>query len=127
MERGISKVFAVFVNNLPLKADSRWIAKVFNRFGKVVDVFVPKKRSRWGRKIGFVRFGSLVEARRAIWNLNGVFFLDYKIGVNLARFNPRNTYWRKVEVHNDSASKTAHNIVLGNRNIEKDDQQKSYM
>ncbi|XVF13782.1 hypothetical protein REPUB_Repub08aG0237200 [Reevesia pubescens] len=90
-------VTTIFVNNLPQKASSSWVAKVFRKFGKIVDVFISQKRSRWGKKIGFVRFRSLGEAKRAIWNLNEVFFLDQKIGVNLARFNPRNTYWKRTD------------------------------
>ncbi|XVF14828.1 hypothetical protein REPUB_Repub09cG0095000 [Reevesia pubescens] len=88
--------FTVFVNNLPDKANSNWLATVFQSFGKVLDVFIPEKRSRWGRRFGFVMFETIWEAKRAIWNLNGVFFLENKIGVNMARVTPRNMFWKKV-------------------------------
>ncbi|XVF38373.1 hypothetical protein REPUB_Repub20aG0095900 [Reevesia pubescens] len=93
----LPKVFTVFVNNLPQRANQRWLSTIFQKFGRVVDVFIPLKRSKWGKKIAFVRFGSLNDANRAILNLNGVFFLDHKIGVNMARFNPRKEFWRKRE------------------------------
>ncbi|XVF00347.1 hypothetical protein REPUB_Repub03eG0277400 [Reevesia pubescens] len=93
----LPKVFTVFVNNLPQRANQRWLSTIFQKFGRVVDVFIPLKRSKWGKKIAFVRFGSLNDANRAILNLNGVFFLDHRIGVNMARFNPRKEFWRKRE------------------------------
>ncbi|XVF30435.1 hypothetical protein REPUB_Repub16aG0057200 [Reevesia pubescens] len=94
--------FIVFVNNLPNKANSNWLATVFQRFRKVLDVFIPEKKSRWGKRFGFVRFETIWEAKRAIWNLNGVFFLENKIGVNMARFTPRSMFWKKVVRNRES-------------------------
>ncbi|XVF28383.1 hypothetical protein REPUB_Repub15cG0024900 [Reevesia pubescens] len=91
-------VFTVFVNNVPPKVHWRWLRRVFQRFGKVVDVFIPKKRNRMGSKMGFVRFKSVSEARNAQRQLNGVWFLDYRITVNFAIYNPRRSYWRKTGV-----------------------------
>ncbi|XVF31684.1 hypothetical protein REPUB_Repub17cG0013000 [Reevesia pubescens] len=91
------EVFTVFVNNLPQRATVNWVAKVFQKFGKIEDVFILFKKSRWGRRIGFVRFSSLADARRAVWNLNGVWFLDQKIGVNLEKYKPRKAFWRKSD------------------------------
>ncbi|XVE93783.1 hypothetical protein REPUB_Repub01dG0224600 [Reevesia pubescens] len=96
------QVFTVFVNNLPQEANPSWVTTVFQRFGRVVDVFLPKNRSRWGRKFGFVRYISLTDAKMAIWNLNGAFFLENKIGVNMARFNPRSMFWKKMDFNNES-------------------------
>ncbi|XVF38856.1 hypothetical protein REPUB_Repub20aG0138100 [Reevesia pubescens] len=89
-------VFTVFVNNVPPKVHWRWLKRVFQRFGNVVDVFIPKKRNRMGSKMGFVRFQSVSEARNAQRQLNGVWFLDYRIRVNFAIYNPRRNYWRKI-------------------------------
>ncbi|XVF38859.1 hypothetical protein REPUB_Repub20aG0138400 [Reevesia pubescens] len=91
-------VFTVFVNNVPPKVHWRWLRRVFQRFGNVVDVFIPKKRNRMGSKMGFVRFQSVSEARNAQRQLNGVWFLDYRIRVNFAIYNPRRNYWRKMGV-----------------------------
>ncbi|XVE92512.1 hypothetical protein REPUB_Repub01dG0103700 [Reevesia pubescens] len=51
-----------------------------------------------GSKMGFVRFQSVSEARNAQRQLNGVWFLDYRIRVNFAIYNPRRNYWRKMGV-----------------------------
>ncbi|XVF23991.1 hypothetical protein REPUB_Repub13aG0087900 [Reevesia pubescens] len=39
----------------------------------------------------------LGEAKLAAQKLNGAWLLDFHIGVNLARFNARSDYWRKVD------------------------------
>ncbi|XVE97993.1 hypothetical protein REPUB_Repub03eG0067000 [Reevesia pubescens] len=51
-----------------------------------------------GSKMGFVRFKSVSEARNAQRQLSGVWFLDYRIRVNFAIYNPRRNYWRKTGV-----------------------------
>ena len=50
--------FSVFVNNIPLCVHWRWLQKIFSHHGKVVDVFIPKKRNVGGKKFGFVRFAT---------------------------------------------------------------------
>ncbi|XVF19035.1 hypothetical protein REPUB_Repub11eG0075800 [Reevesia pubescens] len=92
-----SSVFTVFVNNLPPKVHWRWVKTVFQKFGRVVDIFLPRKNSRNGHRFGFVRYVSIADAHRAQWNLNGVWFLDYKIRVYLAKYNPMSAFWRKTK------------------------------
>ncbi|XVF31256.1 hypothetical protein REPUB_Repub16aG0129800 [Reevesia pubescens] len=101
-------VTTVFVNNIPPKVIWRWLGKVFQRFGRVVDVFKPRRNSKRGNRIDFFRFATLEEARKAQWNLNGVWFLDHKIGVNIARFNPRKSFCRRTdaEVGRDELSRS---------------------
>ncbi|XVF18493.1 hypothetical protein REPUB_Repub11eG0026500 [Reevesia pubescens] len=91
------EVTTLFVNNIPPNVHWRWLGWDFQRIGKVVDVFMPRKKSFKERRIGFVRFALVGKAKRAQWNLNGVWFLSHKIGVNIARFNPRKSFWRKTE------------------------------
>ncbi|XVF17060.1 hypothetical protein REPUB_Repub10bG0084600 [Reevesia pubescens] len=131
MEHHSNKVFTVFVNNLPQEANHRWVTTIFQKFGRVVDVFLPVKRSKWGRRIGFVRYSSVFDARSAIWNLNGVFFLDNKIGVNMARFNPRNAFWKKVERIDGTEKESGKTLQNGESskwlNQQSDIQKKSYV
>ncbi|XVF19784.1 hypothetical protein REPUB_Repub11eG0140800 [Reevesia pubescens] len=57
----------------------RWLRRVFQRFVKVIDVFISRKRNKLGSKMGFVRFESVNEVRNAQRQLNRVRFLDYRI------------------------------------------------
>ncbi|XVF17804.1 hypothetical protein REPUB_Repub10bG0155800 [Reevesia pubescens] len=49
-------VTSVFINNIPKQVHWRWLWRIFSHHGKVVDVFIPKKCSKSGRRYGFVRF-----------------------------------------------------------------------
>ncbi|KAH1065635.1 hypothetical protein J1N35_030622 [Gossypium stocksii] len=46
---------SVFVNNLPERMHWRWLQQLFGYHGRVMDVFIPKKRGAAGRRFGFVR------------------------------------------------------------------------
>ncbi|XVF30699.1 hypothetical protein REPUB_Repub16aG0080600 [Reevesia pubescens] len=96
----------IFVN-LPEQVRWRWLERIFGRFGFAVDVFIPRKRSLRGKRFGFVRYGSIADARKAIWNLNGVWLLDAKIGVYFAKFNPRSAYWKKKDSKGGSSGVVA--------------------
>ena len=87
----------MFINNLPNKVTWRWVEKICSQFGKVLDVFIPIKREHRGWRFGFVRYGYKDQASLAVWNLNGVWFLDHKIEVNIARYNSRFVFWRRME------------------------------
>lgn len=45
----------VYVDNLPKDMDVAWLRHLFNSQGKVIDVYIPAKRSlRYNTKFGFV-------------------------------------------------------------------------
>ncbi|XVF38883.1 hypothetical protein REPUB_Repub20aG0141200 [Reevesia pubescens] len=89
-------VTTVFVNNIPTRVHWRWLWRIFENHGNVVDVFIPRKRNVRGKRFGFVRFAGRNEAVRAVTALNGAWLLDSRLGVNAARFNNTQEYWRKV-------------------------------
>ncbi|XVF31026.1 hypothetical protein REPUB_Repub16aG0109900 [Reevesia pubescens] len=89
-------ISTVFVSHSPPRVHWRSLCNIFNHHGRVVDVFIPRKRSGMGHRFGFVRFGSKVEVVNAMRSLNGAWLLDFKLSVNMARFNPRAEFWRKV-------------------------------
>ncbi|XWS18540.1 hypothetical protein CRYUN_Cryun32bG0053600 [Craigia yunnanensis] len=53
MEKG--SIFTVFVNNIPSKVHWRWLWRTFQHHGEILDVFIPRKRSKMGRMIGLAR------------------------------------------------------------------------
>ncbi|XVE95099.1 hypothetical protein REPUB_Repub02eG0067400 [Reevesia pubescens] len=97
-------MFSVFVNNIPPRVHWRWLKQIFQHHGQVTDVFIPNKRSSSGRKFGFVRFSDVSDANMAVEKLNGAWLLDYRIGVNIARFNIRPPYWKKMDLKKFSES-----------------------
>ncbi|KAK8358531.1 hypothetical protein V6Z11_A04G028300 [Gossypium hirsutum] len=69
---------------------------LFGYHGDVVDVFIPSKRCRNGKRFGFGRFSNERDALRAIKRLNGFFLLEKRIGVKMASYNSKRKSWRIV-------------------------------
>ncbi|GJU97980.1 RNA-directed DNA polymerase, eukaryota, nucleotide-binding alpha-beta plait domain protein [Tanacetum coccineum] len=90
---------SVFISNFPDDCSSRDLWKVCNGYGTVVDVFIPNKRSKAGKRFAFVRFINVLNLDRLIENLKtiwiGRFYLSANIlfvlkGLNLLPFRKRN-------------------------------------
>ncbi|KAK8625518.1 hypothetical protein V6N13_090387 [Hibiscus sabdariffa] len=62
----------------------------------VLDAFIARKRDSRGRRFGFVRYRNRYEAERAIERMNNSVLIGSIISVSMARFNLRQSFWRKV-------------------------------
>ncbi|MCI01200.1 RNA-binding protein 25-like, partial [Trifolium medium] len=49
-----------FVTNFPEDCSSKEIWVTFAKFGRVGDVYIPKKVDKWGRRFGFVKYRELL-------------------------------------------------------------------
>ncbi|KAH7843169.1 hypothetical protein Vadar_013520 [Vaccinium darrowii] len=77
----------IYVDNLADDMDTEWLGQIFSKYGRVVDVFIPFKRSKnFKTKFGFVRFNTVVEAEEAIADLDGISIRDKKMRVKMATF-----------------------------------------
>lgn len=84
---GGNNVVTVYVDNLSEDMDAEWLGQIFSKYGAVVDVFIPKKRSkRYLSKFGFVRFSFKWEAEEAITSLNGIIIREKKMLVKMATY-----------------------------------------
>jgi hypothetical protein len=75
-----------YVNNLPEDISEKEMARTFERWGNVVDVYIAKKRNKAGRIFGFVRYE---EVRNEKWledRLKDVWFGSYKVWVNISKY-----------------------------------------
>ncbi|KAL4273543.1 hypothetical protein GQ457_13G005570 [Hibiscus cannabinus] len=101
---GESGIVTVFVSNLPPRFHWKGLWETFAHHGEVVDAFIPLKKSKDGKRFGFVRFSSRADAQRAISRLNGLVLYGFRILVSLARYNVRNSFWKKVspKVHDEA-------------------------
>ncbi|KAK8986304.1 hypothetical protein V6N11_013798 [Hibiscus sabdariffa] len=95
-----SNCFSVYVGNLFPKVNWRYLKKLFQRFGSVLDAFIPQKKDLSGSNFGFVRFPTIREAETAVLMFGGAWVVDKRINVNIAKFNNRTSFWRKKR--NDS-------------------------
>ncbi|GAB2302408.1 hypothetical protein Dimus_036419, partial [Dionaea muscipula] len=72
-------LITIFVDNLSDPMDSVELCKMFAKFGVVVDSFIPRKRSRAGRRFGFVRYDCAVAAEVTIHRTNGIWIQDKEL------------------------------------------------
>ncbi|GJY67379.1 RNA-directed DNA polymerase, eukaryota [Tanacetum coccineum] len=74
---------SVFISNFPDDCSSRDLWKVCSGYGTVVDVFIPNKRSKAGKRFAFVRF---IKVLNFIKNLKTIWIGRFHVSANPARF-----------------------------------------
>ncbi|GAB2274971.1 hypothetical protein Dimus_009739 [Dionaea muscipula] len=79
-------LITLFIDDLPDSMDPKGLHKMCSKFGVVRDVFIPSKRSKAGRRFGFVRFDCEVAANIAIQATNGLWVHDKEFKVKNADF-----------------------------------------
>ncbi|GJZ78736.1 RNA-directed DNA polymerase, eukaryota [Tanacetum coccineum] len=77
---------SVFVSNFPEGCTAKDLWKVCNDYGTVVDVFIPTKKSKVGKRFAFVRFIKVINLDRLIENLNTIWIGRFHLFANPARF-----------------------------------------
>ncbi|GJR99817.1 RNA-directed DNA polymerase, eukaryota [Tanacetum coccineum] len=76
----------VFVTNFPDHITARDLWNVCTAYGKVVDVYIPLKRSKTGKKFAFVRFLKVDNMERLIENLCTIWIGHFHLHANPVRF-----------------------------------------
>ena len=77
---------SVFVTNFPESITSRDFWKSCGVYGTVVDVFIPLKKSKAGKRFAFVRFIKVNNLARLVENLCTIWIGRYHSYANLVRF-----------------------------------------
>ncbi|OMO54979.1 hypothetical protein COLO4_36277 [Corchorus olitorius] len=98
-----SMLHSVFVGNISRNVKKKDLWDWFNRFGRVVDVYIPKSaRLRAGESsaFAFVRYKLERDAHRAIEVGNGSLFGNRRVVVSLAKYSWRNRKGASMEVVN---------------------------
>ncbi|CAI9263270.1 unnamed protein product [Lactuca saligna] len=98
-DHNLSKNMAIsfFFQNFPEDWDEKALWQTFQRYGTIVDLYLARKRNVKNKRFGFVRFIRIENISDFEGKLNGIWIGNYKLRVNLARFqrkstaNPRST------------------------------------
>ncbi|GKB73269.1 RNA-directed DNA polymerase, eukaryota [Tanacetum coccineum] len=77
---------SVYVSNFPVGCSSKDLWKVCSEYGTVVDVFIPNKKSKVGKRFAFVRFIKVFNLDRLIQNLNTIWIGRFHLFANPVRF-----------------------------------------
>jgi RNA recognition motif-containing protein len=75
-----------FFTNFPEEVGWGDLWKLFATYGRVCNVFIPKKMDKWGRKFGFVKFKEVLDVEALSLKLEDVWWDNFKLRVNRARF-----------------------------------------
>ncbi|GJW94770.1 DIE2/ALG10 family protein [Tanacetum coccineum] len=78
---------SVFVTNFPEYACAKDLWNACKQYGYVVDAFIPNRRSKAGKKFGFVRFIKVFDVERLVNNLCTVWIGRHRIHANVAKFH----------------------------------------
>jgi hypothetical protein len=75
-----------FISNFPDAATTGELWKLFQKFGRVGEVYIPKKVDKKGRRFGFVKFKEVNDVEALCDSMKEVWMGSFKLWVNLARF-----------------------------------------
>ncbi|GJX88358.1 RNA-directed DNA polymerase, eukaryota [Tanacetum coccineum] len=76
-----------FVTNFPEHTTAKELWRLCKQYGNVIDVFIPNKRSKLGKRFGFVHFIKILDVERLVKNLCTIWIGKFKLHVNIARFS----------------------------------------
>ncbi|GKC55783.1 RNA-directed DNA polymerase, eukaryota [Tanacetum coccineum] len=87
-EDDVSKIsMSVFITNFPESFSAKDLFHSCKQYGHVVDTFTPTKRSKTGKRFGFVRFINVFNEERLVNNLCTIWIDRSKLHANIARFH----------------------------------------
>jgi hypothetical protein len=78
---------SVYFTNFPEEVKVMELWGLFSRYGRVGEVYIPKKLDKNGRRFGFVKFKEVTNALELEGKMNDVWWESFKLRINLSRFN----------------------------------------
>ncbi|GLU15451.1 hypothetical protein SLE2022_319410 [Rubroshorea leprosula] len=78
-----------FFYNFPEEMEAKFLWNSFQMHGKVVDVYLPSKRDRRGKRYGFVRLTGVKDVIQMERRLNEIWIGSYKMRVKIAKDRQR--------------------------------------
>nr|GFA66661.1 nucleotide-binding alpha-beta plait domain-containing protein [Tanacetum cinerariifolium] len=77
---------SVFIKNFPDQVGSKELWNACKQYGHMVDAFIPDRRSKIGKRFGFVRFIKVFDAERLVNNLCTIWIGSHRLHASIARF-----------------------------------------
>ncbi|GLT45333.1 hypothetical protein SLA2020_191700 [Shorea laevis] len=78
-----------FFYNFPEELEAKFLWNCFQMYGKVVDVYIPSKRDKRGKRFGFVRLTGVNNEIQMEKRLNEIWIGSYKMRVKIAKDKQR--------------------------------------
>ncbi|GKV44390.1 hypothetical protein SLEP1_g51580 [Rubroshorea leprosula] len=80
---------AFFFYNFPETCCAKDLWYHFQRYGRMVDVYVPGRRDKWGKRYGFVRMTGVQSEQEMVRKLNDIWIGSYKVRVKVVEARRR--------------------------------------
>ncbi|GJT04037.1 RNA-directed DNA polymerase, eukaryota [Tanacetum coccineum] len=77
---------SIYITNFPENFSAKELFQSCKQYGHVVDSFIPRKRTKKGKRFGFVRFINVFNVDRLVNNLCTIWVGQFKLHANKARF-----------------------------------------
>ncbi|GKC66927.1 nucleotide-binding alpha-beta plait domain-containing protein, partial [Tanacetum coccineum] len=110
---------SVFITNFSESFSAKELFHSCKQYGHVVDSFIPTKRSKSGKRFGFVRFINVFNEERLVNNLCTVWIDRYKLQANIARFHRPPVNGRKHLPKDAGRVKSSNTNAYMNDNVSK--------
>ncbi|GKA60808.1 nucleotide-binding alpha-beta plait domain-containing protein [Tanacetum coccineum] len=78
---------SIYVSNFPEVFSAKDLFHACKKYGHVIDSFIPFKKSKDGKRFGFVRFINVFNTERLVSNLCTIWVGRSKFHANVARFH----------------------------------------
>ncbi|GJW26521.1 RNA-directed DNA polymerase, eukaryota [Tanacetum coccineum] len=78
---------SIYVTNFPISSTAKDLFHYCKQYGHVVDSFIPAKKSKDGKRFGFVKFINVFDVDRLVGNLCTVWIGSHRLHANVARFS----------------------------------------
>nr|GEW97683.1 RNA-directed DNA polymerase, eukaryota [Tanacetum cinerariifolium] len=107
---------SIFVTNFPESFSAKDLFNSCKQYGHIVDSFIPSKRSKSGKRFGFVRFINVFNKERLVNNLCTVLVNRFKLHANIARFNRAPMKDQNIHVNKEGGTLRKDSKMPGNDN-----------
>lgn len=101
-----------FFTNFPDNFGEREMWSVFLKWGRAMDVYIPLKKDKWGRRFGFVRFLEVHNPKLLELKLDKIYIGNQKLRANLSRFS-RNQHPKAQGVKHVVANHVGNTVRFG--------------
>ena len=98
-EKDKQREFSIYISNLPEELDIHGLKGIFQKAGRISDVYIPQKRTRrFKLRFGFVSFWRKEDAIMGMNMFNNTTITGNRVAVDMAKFQKGEKSWRRQKV-----------------------------
>lgn len=108
--RGFRKepIATFFFTHFPENFDARSMWGVFQKWGKVVDLFIPNRRNKEGWRFGFVKMAGVQDPANMARRIDQLYIGSMKLYVNIPRFQKEGSWERRENADREFQRKNSY-------------------